>query len=162
MASPDPAPGRGDDPEHAESRTLTAEAVIQTANPARYITRLCRHASQMSMHAAQPAPAHRPRGQRGGGAPPEVRHAEWSDTQGAVILNWGQWTLQAAAGTLTVRAEAADMENLRQIKDFVTARLEKIGRRDHLTVSWQSPETPAADAPGVFAAARLSQPIPDE
>ena len=148
MASPDPAPGRGDDPEHAESRTLTAEAVIQTANPARYITRLCRHASQMSTHAAQPGRhlRHRPRGQRGGGAPPEVRHAEWSDTQGTVILNWGQWTLQAAGRTLTVRAEAADEQNLQRIQDLLTSRLTSFGRREHLTVNWQQP--PAASEPG--------------
>jgi hypothetical protein len=51
--------------------------------------------------------------------------------------------MHAAPGCLTLRAEAADEESLRRIQEFVTARLEKIGRRDHLTVNWQP-----ADAPG--------------
>jgi hypothetical protein len=148
MASPDPAPGHRDDHQDTGSRTLTAEAIIQTANPARYIARLCRHASQMSTHAAQPGRylRHRPRGQRGGDAPPEVRHAEWSDTEGKVILNWGQWTMQAADRTLTVRAEAADEQNLQRIQDLLTARLTSFGRREHLTVNWRRP--PAASEPG--------------
>lgn len=97
MARSDPAPGRRDDHQDAGSCTLTAEAVVQTGNPARYIVRLCRHASQMSTHAAQPGRhlRHRSRGERGGDAPPAVRHAEWSGTEGTVILNWGRWTLQA-------------------------------------------------------------------
>jgi hypothetical protein len=40
-------------------------------------------------------------------------------------------------GRLAVRAEAADEESLRQIQDLLTARLEKFGRREHLTVDWQ-------------------------
>jgi hypothetical protein len=141
MASPGPAPGRGDDHQDAESRTLTAEAVVQTGNPVRYIARLCRHASQMSMHATQAGGhlRHQPRGQRGGDEPPEVRRAEWSDTEGTVVLNWGRWTLQAAGRTLTVRAEAADEQNLQRIQDLLTARLTSFGRREHLTVNWQRP-----------------------
>lgn len=141
MASPDPVPGRRDDHQDAGSRTLTAEAVVQTANPARYIARLCRHASQMSAHATEPGRhlRHRPRGQRGGDAPPEVRSAEWSGTEGTVTLNWGRWTLQAADRTLTVRAEAADEQNLQRIQDLLTARLTSFGRREHLAVNWQPP-----------------------
>jgi hypothetical protein len=52
--------------------------------------------------------------------------------------------MHAAAGTLTLRAEADSEENLRRIQDLLTARLEKIGRRDHLTVNWQPPAPPAA------------------
>jgi len=50
--------------------------------------------------------------------------------------------MHAAPGTLTLRAEAGTGENLRRIQDLVTARLEKIGRRDHLAVNWQPAETP--------------------
>jgi hypothetical protein len=102
----------------------------------------------MSTHAAQPGRylRHRSRGLRGGDAPPEVRHAEWSDTEGTVTLNWGRWTLQAAGRTLTVRAEAADEQNLQRIQDLLTARLTSFGRREHLTVNWQQP--PLASKPG--------------
>jgi hypothetical protein len=148
MAGPDPAPSRADEYQDAGSIMLTAEAVVQTANSARYIARLCRHASQMSAHAAQPGRhlRHRPRGLRGGDAPPEVRHAEWSGTEGTVTLNWGRWTLQAGDRTLTVRAEAADEQNLQRIQDLLTTRLKSFGRREHLAVNWQRP--PAASQPG--------------
>ena len=121
---------------------LTAEARVQTEHPARYLVQLCQHASKMGGHLR-----HRPRSHGGGDGPLEIQHAEWSDTDGTVTLSWGQWTMRATPGTLTLRAEAGSEENLRRIQDLVTARLEKIGRRDHLTVSWQPTEAPAA-APG--------------
>jgi hypothetical protein len=52
--------------------------------------------------------------------------------------------MHAAAGTLTLRAEADSEENLRRIQDLLTARLEKIGKRVHLTVNWQPPAPPAS------------------
>jgi hypothetical protein len=109
----------------------TAEALVETQQPARYLIQLGRHASQLTKHRL-----HRPRA-HGGGMPPQVRHAEWSDTEGTVTLSWGQWTMQATPGTLRLRAEAADEENLLRITELITARLEKIGRRDQLAVRWQ-------------------------
>src|SRR5450755_3242117 len=117
---------------------LTAEATVKTGHPSRYLVQLCQHASKMDGHLR-----HRPRSHTGGGAAPEVRHAEWSDTDGIVALTWGQWTMQAAPGTLTLRVEAADQENLQRIQDLVTGRLEKFGRRDRLTVDWQPAQAPA-------------------
>jgi hypothetical protein len=38
---------------------------------------------------------------------------------------------------LTLGAEAADETSLRQIEDLLTVRLEKFGRREHLTVTRQ-------------------------
>jgi hypothetical protein len=119
----------------------TAEAVVHTPHPDRYLARLGQHASKMGQHLG-----HRPR-TRNGQPPPEVRHAEWSGTHGTVSLDWGQWTVQAAPGTLTLRAEAADEANLRRIQDMLTTRLEKFGRREHLTVTWQPAVSPGA-APG--------------
>jgi hypothetical protein len=119
----------------------TAETTVQTEHPGRYLVQLCKHASKMSGHLR-----HRPRIHDGGAGSPEMRHAEWSSTDGIVTLNWGQWTMHAAPGTLTLRAEAADQENLRRIQDLVTARLEKIGRRNHLTVNWQPTGAPAVQA----------------
>jgi len=51
----------------------------------------------------------------------------------------GQWTGRATPDTLTLRAEATDEKNLQRIQDLLAGRLEKIGRRDHLTVTWQRP-----------------------
>jgi hypothetical protein len=117
-----------------------AEAIIETADPVRYLARLCQHASQMGRRQRH----HRPR-RHGTGEeePPEVRQAEWSGTGGLVRLNWGQWTMQAIPGALRVRAEAADEPDLQRIQDLITARLENLGRREHLTVSWRRLQTPA-------------------
>jgi hypothetical protein len=112
----------------------TAEAIIETAEPVRYLARLGQHASQMGQRLRH----HRPRRHSTGEEePPEVRQAEWSGTDGLVRLNWGQWTMQAIPGALRLRAEAADEANLRRIQDLITARLGSFGRREHLTVSWR-------------------------
>ncbi|MPZ85268.1 MAG: DUF2218 domain-containing protein [Actinophytocola sp.] len=117
---------------------LTAVAHVRTERPSRYLVQLCRHAGRMSQHLRH--------GPRAGDthAPPEVRHVEWSDTHGIVRLSWGQWTLHATQNTLTLRAEATNDEDLQRIQDLLTARLENIGRRDHLTVTWQRRDTPTA------------------
>ncbi len=111
---------------------VTAEAVIQTEHPDRYLARLCKHAGQMGRQLH-----HQSRGHGSGQALPDVQRAECSGSHGTVSLSWGQWTMQAAAGTLMLRAEAADETNLQRIQDMLTTRLEKFGRREHLTVNWQ-------------------------
>ena len=119
---------------------LTAEAVIRTEHPDQYLARLGKHAAKMGS-----GPRHRPRAHGGGQAPPRIETAEWSDTRGTVTLDWGRWTAEAVPGTLTLRAEAADAENLQKIQDMLTTRLQGFGRREHLTVTWQPPGTPAAE-----------------
>jgi hypothetical protein len=56
-----------------------------------------------------------------------------------VTLNWGRWTLHAGPGTLTIRAEADTAASLRRIQDLLSTRLEKLGRRENLTLTWQPP-----------------------
>jgi hypothetical protein len=123
---------------------LTAEAIVRTEHPERYLARLGKHASQMGQRPGH----HQPRRHSSGEAPPEVRHAEWSATDGLVRLNWGQWTMQAVPGALRLRAEAADEANLQRIQDLITARLERFGRREQLKVNWQQMETPATSPGG--------------
>ena len=114
---------------------LTAEADIRTEHAARYLARLCGHAGKMGT--AGRRLGHRRLSHARGDAPPEVRRVECSRTEGTVSLDWGQWTMRAFPGRLTVRAEAADRESLRRIQDLLTSRLQKFGRREHLTVNWQ-------------------------
>ena len=116
----------------------TAQAIIETENPARYLARLGEHASQMGRRLRH----HRPRHHDGGEAPPQVQHAEWSGTDGIVRLNWGQWTMQAVPGALRLRAEAGNEADLRRIQDLITARLERFGTREQLKVTWQQLGTP--------------------
>ena len=122
---------------------LTAEAVIRTEHPERYLARLGTHAAKMRQH-----PGSRLRAHGSGQTPPEMQHAEWSATRGTIRMNWGEWTMQAAPGTLTLRAEAADEASLQRIQDMLTTRLEKFGRREHLAVIWQHAATPAGE-PGL-------------
>ena len=123
---------------------LTAEADVQTEHAARYLARLCGHAGKMS--AGGPRLGHRPRSHARGGVPPEVRQVECAGAEGIVSLNWGRWTMRASPGLLAVRAEAADEESLGRIQDLLTARLEKFGRREHLTVSWRRPGAASAES----------------
>jgi uncharacterized protein len=111
-----------------------AEAHIATDHAARYLDRLCGHAAKMSQ--AGHRPRHRQAGR--GDGPPEVRRVERGETEATVTLDRGQWTMRARPGLLTVRAEAADPENLRRIQDLLTTRLENFGRREHLTVTWRT------------------------
>ena len=123
---------------------LTAETDIQTEHAARYLARLCGHAGKMGTaghRLSHRRPSHAP-----GDAPPEVRRVECSGTEGTVSLNCGQWTMRALPGLLAVRAEAADEQSLQRIQDLLTARLEKFGRREHLTVNWRRSEAAAAEA----------------
>ena len=110
---------------------LTAIARIPTPDPGRYLVRFCKHASQMGG-----ALRHRPRAHAGGGAPPEMRSVEWNDTDGSLTLDWGRCTLHAAPGVLELRAEAADQESLARVQELIGRRLEKLGHREGLTVTW--------------------------
>ena len=114
-----------------------AEARVVTENAGRYLTRLCQHASKMNGPMR-----HRPRSHAGGGAAPEVRQAECSDTHGMLVLSWGRCTMQAGPRLLTLHAEAPDPGSLARIQDLVAGRLEKFGRREQLTVTWQPVQAP--------------------
>ncbi|MDX3308148.1 DUF2218 domain-containing protein [Streptomyces sp. ME08-AFT2] len=121
---------------------LTAEARVETERASRYLDQLCRHAEQMGRH------PHYRQGARGGTdthRPPVVHHVEWTDTDGTVRLSLGRWTLRATPDALVMHVEAATEEDLQRMRDLIAARVEKIGRRDHLTVTWrQPPEAPSA------------------
>ena len=130
--------------EEKGKRMLTAEANIEAENPSRFLVQLCRHARNMDHKMINLRSRHgRADAAR---ARPEVLHVEWSDTEGILRLNVGRCTLRAGPGTLAVRVEASDEENLRRIQDIVAADLERFGRRGHLTVTWQGPQAPRVQA----------------
>lgn len=107
---------------------LSSEARVDTDRPSRYLAQLCRHLSQI-------AQAHT-----------DLRaQVEWPDSDGAVTFAWGRCNLHAAAGVLTLRAEADDEDALSRITRAVAGRIEQIGRRDGLAVSWSPPRHIAPD-----------------
>lgn len=109
----------------------TAQAEIRTDRASRYLTQLSRHGSHMGSGVI-----HRPRGHNGDDARPQVRNAEWTDTDGVIEFGWGRCILRATETALVLRAEADDEAHLDQIKTGIAARLSRIGRRDRLTVTW--------------------------
>jgi hypothetical protein len=102
---------------------LIAEATVETERSSRYLVQLCRHVDLV-------AQAH----------PQMQAHVEWSDDRGVISFGWGRCMLRAEPGVLTLRAEAPDEENLHQLEQRVADRLEQVGRRDHLTVTWAAPQ----------------------
>ena len=50
-------------------------------------------------------------------------------------------------GVLTLRAEAADEDGLHRLEQRVADRLEQIGRRGRLTVTWMTPPPGAGEQP---------------
>lgn len=134
-----------------------AEAHVRTERSSRYLTQLCKHASQMGGHTR-----HGPRLHANGEAPPRIQHAEWSDTRGTIDVGWGRCTLQAGPDTLTLRVEAADQDSLQRIQQLITGRLQKIGRRDALQVTWQPAQASdhQPDDEATTASAQEEKPLP--
>ncbi len=123
----------------------TAEARIATDRPSRYLVQLCEHVSAMGGRRGHVLPGrHGGHGGHGAGQGDGagILHADWTDSGGVIATSWGRCTLRAAPGTLTLRAEAADEDGLRRMEDLLTARLERFGRRDRLTVTWRRDRQP--------------------
>jgi len=114
-------------------------ALVPTSRAGRYLAQLCNHGRLMSR-----LPRHSPPGRGHGlgddGAPPAAT-ASSDGTEGIVDFGWGRCTLRATDGMLALHAEAVDPERLQQIQDGISARLQRIGRRDQLAVTWT--ESPA-------------------
>jgi hypothetical protein len=117
-------------------------ATVPTSRAARYLAQLCSHGRLMSRLARHRRPGQgqgqghgHGDGQGNDGAPP-VATASSTGTEGIIDFGWGRCTLRATAGALTLCAEAGDPQRLRQIQDGISARLQRIGRRDQLTVTW--------------------------
>lgn len=115
----------------------TAQAHIPTERASRYLVQFCRHLGQMSRMRHQPPARH-----GGGDMPPTVQDVDYSDTYGVIRFDEGRFTLQATSDTLSLRVDADDEDAQQRLQNGITARLEKIGRRDGLTVTWQRCQTP--------------------
>ena len=108
--------------------TATATARVATSRAARYLAHLCEHTSKLSRHTSLTHGHDR--------SGPLPQQAQWSGTDAVIDFGNGRCTLHATSEALEIRAEAADTQLLLRIQDALTGRLEQIGRRDHLTVTW--------------------------
>lgn len=146
---------------------LTSQARVATDRAGRYLAQLCEHGGKMGHPALRRFRGHghdRAGGDDGG--PPEVRRAEWSefgadaevDASGVIDFGWGRCTLRATAGELLLRAEADDERSLRRIEEGIAARVQRIGRRDMLSVTWdRDPGGAEAEAEAEAGADEVSQ-----
>ena len=99
---------------------MIAEAELQTDQANHHLIEICRQLEQKAK------------------ANPELGvHVEWSDTNATIDFGWGRCTMHAGATTLTLRAEAADDDGLRQIRELITRHLENQAGDDRLTVTWR-------------------------
>jgi hypothetical protein len=115
-----------------------SDARVPTTRAARYLAQLCSHGRLMSRLTRHRAPGHSQEhgaGHAADGAPPAPT-ATSAGAEGIIDFGWGRCTLRATDAALTLHAEAEDPRRLRQIEDGVAARLQRIGRRDQLTVTW--------------------------
>jgi cytochrome P450 len=113
------------------SRPYSATARVPTDRASRYLTQLCQHAGQLGHFARSERRGHAPAGA------PLAAGADRSGNQGSIEFSGGGCTLQATPDSLILRAQADDPEELQRIQDGIAARLQRIGRRDGLAVSWQ-------------------------
>src|SRR6266699_1845375 len=148
---------------HQPPRRLKQGAAAMPVSQARVPTgRAGRYLSQLRKHTGHPGFPVLRHGPGDGGAAPVPRHTEWSDTDGVVDFGWGRCTLHAIGDALILHAEADDQQNLRRIQDALAARLDQIGRRDHLTVTWRprSDESAAAIIDALLTPAGRADPFP--
>jgi hypothetical protein len=98
---------------------LIAEANVETERPGRYLVQLCQHLDKV------------------GRAHPQMQvQVEWSDDRGVISIDRGRCTLHALPGVLQLRAEARDEDTLHRLEQRIADRLEQVGRRDQLRVTW--------------------------
>ncbi|SEG92785.1 hypothetical protein SAMN05216223_12696 [Actinacidiphila yanglinensis] len=115
----------------------TAEARLATDRASRYLVQLCSHLGRMDRMDHHPHGGH---GAHGGHAQdptaPAVQHVDHTDTHGIVRFADGRWTLHATADTLTLRVDADDEAALSRLRDGISERITRIGRRDGLKAHW--------------------------
>lgn len=113
---------------HKRNPMLVAAARIEIERPGRYLVQLCQHVEHL-------ARSH-----------DEMRaRVEWSEQEGVIDFGWGRCVLTSEPGSLSLRAEADSEAGLRRMQQRVTERLERFGRNDGLTVTWNRADGSAHD-----------------
>lgn len=98
---------------------MISEAQVETDRSGAYLRQLCEHVREAAQaHSRMRATV------------------ECSDDRGVISFGWGRCTLRAGSGLLTLTAEAPDEQTLRQIERRVGNRLRRLGKADHLAVTW--------------------------
>jgi hypothetical protein len=67
-----------------------------------------------------------------------VRHVEHTGAHAEIIFGWGRCTLDATADALTIDLMADETDALHHGQAMIGQRLQTIGRREGLEVTWQA------------------------
>ena len=113
----------------------TANATITTTKASQYLIAVCRHGSRINhriiaRHDGDPADR------------PQVRHVEWTDSDGTLELSWARCVFHAGPHELTVRVVADNDEHLAQVQEIIARDLERYGRSENLTIDWRRQPAP--------------------
>ncbi len=107
--------------------TVTTETRIETGNGQRYLDELCRQLDARSH------------------AKPELGvQVSWTDAEGSVDFGWSRCAIRARGSSLEVRAEAADEDALRQVRELITRHLEKLASSNELPLTWHQDGAPVS------------------
>ena len=91
---------------------LTSHATVPTDKPVAYMRQLCKHFG------------HR--------VP-----SSYDDTSGKIEFDAGDCNLTAGTDELTLEVSAGEAAQIQRLQEVVGSHLERFGRRDQLTVTWQ-------------------------
>lgn len=124
---------------------VTSAAIVPTDRPDRYLRQICEHAAAMGGGGHGPGGHAGHAGHEAGHGPGQGAtasgvqvSAQCAATQGTIrFAPWGSCEITAGPDTLTLRVEAVDAQSLRRIQEVLTGDLERFGRRDGLSVTWQ-------------------------
>ncbi|MDT3446190.1 MULTISPECIES: DUF2218 domain-containing protein [unclassified Pseudofrankia] len=105
----------------------TADARIATDRAPRYLTQLCGHLD--AIH-------NRHQARHSGHDMPRIQTVTQTGNIGLLEFDRGTCRLEATDNALVLSADAADTESLEQIKMALTRRLETIGGREGLRLTW--------------------------
>jgi hypothetical protein len=123
--------------------SFEAVAEVRTSRADRYLAQLCDHIGHLQHETPSGAPDahHHSRGDGHSGghdSQPEVRGVVRSGNRAEIDFDWGHCVLTAFPDVLTVRLRAEDAPALAFGQQLLAGRIETIGRRDQLTVTWQT------------------------
>jgi uncharacterized protein len=92
---------------------IASHAEVLTNKPVAYMRQLCKHFGHKT-------------------------DASFGDDSGYIQFEFGRCELHAADSTLRLAVTAADDERHERMERVVGSHLERFGRRDGLTVTWQN------------------------
>ena len=96
-----------------ENAQIRSRAEVATDKPVAYMRQLCKHFGHKV-------------------------DASFGEDSGHIQFEFGRCELHASGATLRLEVSAADQENHERMERVIGSHLERFGRRDELSVAWNS------------------------